>query len=80
MKSRKWSSTAFARLDELKLESPLPVEWIKFEKDSMALYAKAQDKARKLLAENKRNEAVKHLNFTAKKIWRNAAEVLKIRQ
>lgn len=80
MKSRKWSSTAFARLDKMKLASPLPEEWIKFEKDSMALYAKAQDKARKMLAENKRAEAVKHLNFTAKKIWRDAAAMLKIQQ
>ena len=80
MKSRKWSATAFARLDKLKLESPLPGEWIMFEKKSMILYAKAQDKARKLLAENKRAEAVKHLNFIARKIWRDAAEILMIKQ
>ena len=80
MKSRKWSATAFARLDELKLESPLPGEWIKFEKESMILYAQAQAEARKLLTENKRAEAVKHLNFIARKIWRGAAEILKIKQ
>ena len=80
MKSRKWSATAFARLDKLKLESPLPEEWIKFENDSMALYAKAQAKARKMLAENKRDEAVKHLNFVTRKIWRDAAGILKIHQ
>lgn len=46
----------------------------------MILYAKAQAEARKLLAENKRAEAVKHLNFIARKIWRGAAEILKIKQ
>ena len=80
MKSRKWSAAAFARLDKLKLQSPLPEEWIKSENDSIALYAKAQAKARKMLAENKRDEAVKHLNFAARKIWRNAAEILNIQQ
>ena len=80
MKSRKWSATAFARLDKLKLESPLPEEWIKFENESIALYAKAQAKARKMMAENKRDDAVKHLNFVARIIWRNAAEILQIQQ
>ena len=79
MKNQKWSVMAFNRLDKLKLDSPLPEEWLKFEQNSITLYSKAKDKARQLLKENKQKEAVKLLNFTAKKIWNEAAKVLKIR-
>ena len=52
---------------------------LKFEQNSITLYSKAKDKARQLLKENKQKDAIKLLNFTAKKIWNEAAKVLKIR-
>ena len=78
MKNRKWSMTAYKRLDELDLNSPIPEEWTKFEKESMASYTKAKADARKLLAAGKSAEAAALLNFTAKKIWKKAAVMLNI--
>lgn len=78
MKNRKWSMTAYKRLDELDLNSPIPEEWTKFEKESMASYTKAKAYARKLLAAGKSAEAAALLNFTAKKIWKKAAVMLNI--
>ena len=59
------------------LEAPLPPEWTKFEADFLARYAQAKDKARKLLAEDKRNEAVRLLNSVAEEIWKEAADLIK---
>ena len=78
MGNLKWSAAAFKRLDKLKLETPIPAEWTKFEKDSMAVYQKAQSDARKLLNAGKRAEAVKLVNSTAEKIWKDAVKLLKI--
>ena len=78
MQQLKWSSASFNRLDKLSLEAPVPDEWIKFEKESIAEYASAKTKARKLLNEGKQDEAVKLLNSTAVKIWKKAAKLLNI--
>ena len=78
MGNLKWSAAAWKRFDELKLEAPIPAEWTKFEKDSMAVYQKAQSDARKLLDAGKRAEAVKLMNSTAEKIWINAEKLLNI--
>ena len=78
MKSLKWSSAAFKRLDKLQLDAPIPEEWTKFEKKSMKQYAAAKVEARKLLEQNKHDEAVKLLNSTAADIWKRASVLLKI--
>ena len=78
MKSLKWSSAAFKRLDKLQLDAPIPEEWTKFEKKSMEQYAAAKVEARKLLEQNKHDEAVKLLNSTAADIWKRASVLLKI--
>ena len=80
MKSLRWSAAAFKRLDELKLAAPIPREWIEFEQKSMEQYTAAKAQARKLLAENKHDEAVKLLNSTAIDIWKKAALLLQITQ
>ena len=80
MKSLRWSAAAFKRLDELKLAAPIPGEWIEFEQKSMEQYTAAKAQARKLLAENKHDEAVKLLNSTAIDIWKKAALLLQITQ
>ncbi len=77
MQKLAWSATAFQRLDKLGLEAPLPPEWTKFEADFLARYAQAKDKARKLLAEDKRNDAVRLLNSVAEEIWKEAADLIK---
>ena len=78
MQQLKWSSASFNRLDKLSLEAPVPDEWIKFEKESIAEYSSAKTKARELLNEGKQDEAVKLLNSTAVKIWKKAAKLLNI--
>ena len=78
MGNLKWSAAAWKRFDELKLEAPIPAEWTKFEKDSMAEYFKAKDEARKLLNENKRAEAINLMNSTAVSIWKKAEKLLNI--
>ena len=78
MKNPKWSAKAFKRLDELNLEAPIPEEWTKFEKISMARYTAAKAEARKLLKAGKQAQAVKLLNSTAWGIWKKAASLLQI--
>jgi hypothetical protein len=78
MGNLKWSAAAFKRLNNLKLEAPIPAEWTKFEKDSMTEYTKAKAEARKLLDAGKRAEAIKLVNSTAEKIWLDAEKLLKI--
>lgn len=78
MKNRKWSSASYKRLDELKLEAPIPAEWTEFEKKAMEKYLQAKVKARKLLDAGKRDEAVALLNATAERIWKEAAAILKL--
>ena len=78
MDNFKWAENAFKRFDKLKLEAPMPKEWIDFELKSNAQYAKAKEDARKLLKAGKRAEAVKLLNTTAEKIWIEAEKLLNI--
>ena len=78
MTDLKWSTAAWKRFDELKLQAPIPAEWTDFEKDSMAEYSAAKARARKLLDSGKRSEAIKLMNSTAEKIWLKAAALLKI--
>ena len=80
MANLRWSTAAFRRLDELKLEASIPPEWTKFEADSMMQYGKAKAHARKLLEAGKRAEAVDLLNSAAKRIWKTAATLLNIRE
>lgn len=72
-----WSKKAFERYDEVGLQD-IPAEWTKFEADSLAEYASAREKARKLLNSGKRSEAAKLLNNTAENIWDKAAKLLKL--
>ncbi len=78
MGSYAWSLASFKRGDKNGFENQLPCEWMKFEADSKAKYAKAKADARKLLDNGKRAEAVKLLNATAYKIWKEAETLLKI--
>ena len=78
MSKRKWSVTSFQRLEKLGLQSPVPPEWIEFEKESMTHYKQAQAQARNLLAASKTAEAAALLNATARKIWKDAARLLDI--
>ena len=78
MTNFQWSSASFKRFDAKGLAAPLPEEWLKFEKDSMAEYTGAREKARRLLDAGKRTEAVKLLNDTAYKIWCSAEKLLNI--
>ena len=78
MQNINWSKASYTRLKELKYNAPIPSEWSKFEADSTAEYKKAQAEARKLLDAGKRTDAVKLLNSTAEKIWKNAEKLLKI--
>ena len=73
-----WSAASFKRGNKVGFEAPIPAEWQKFEADTMAKYAEAKAKARKLLDNGKRAEAVKLLNTTACNIWKEAEALLKI--
>jgi dipeptidase len=78
MKNYKWSKKAFQRLDELKLDAPIPEEWTKFEKESITRYTAAKAEARQLLKAGKTTEAAALLNSNAWKIWKKAAVLLDI--
>ena len=73
-----WGNAAFKRYDEKGLTSPLPKEWLDFEKNSFARYSEAKAGARKLLEAGKRAEAEKLLNDTAYQIWCEAEKLLNI--
>ena len=73
-----WSQASYARGSEVGFEAELPAEWVKFEADSKAKFAKAKAEARKLLDNGKRAEAVKLLNACAYSIWQEAETLLKI--
>ncbi len=72
-----WSKATWQRFDKLGLDSPIPEKWLIFEKNSVKKYADAKAKARKLLDNGKRTEAVSLINSTASAIWQEAAEILK---
>ena len=76
MKNRRWSMTAYKRLDTHGEVAPIPEEWLKFEKESMEYYRKVQARARKLLDSGKNTEAAALLNTAAGKIWKSAAKLL----
>ena len=78
MSTLKWAPAVFKRMNELKLEAPVPQEWLNFEKESMAEYSKAKAEAQKLIKANKRTEAVNLINSTAEKIWKSAEKLLNI--
>ena len=73
-----WSTASYKRGDKVGFAAPIPAEWLKFEADSRAVYSAAKEKARKLLDNGKRAEAVKLLNAAAGKIWTKAEALLKI--
>ena len=73
-----WSRASYARGSEVGFEAELPAEWMKFEADSKAKFAKAKAEARKLLDSGKRAEAVKLLNACAYSIWQEAEALLEI--
>jgi hypothetical protein len=79
MKNCQWSTTSYQRLDKLKLNSPIPNEWLIFEKESISKYTNAKEQARKLLVSGKKEEAIKLINSTAWKIWCEAQKLLNIR-
>ncbi|MCQ2380309.1 MAG: C45 family peptidase [Victivallaceae bacterium] len=76
MADLRWSTAAWASFDANGFGAELPAAWLEFEKLSLADYKKAQDEARKLLAEGKRDAAVRLLNDTAWKIWEGAAKLI----
>ena len=77
MNNKAWSQAAFDRFDKLGLQD-IPAEWANFERESMAQYIAAKEKARQLLKKGKRAEAVKLVNTTAEVIWVKAAKLLKL--
>ena len=77
MSDKNWSAASWKRLEKLGLGAPIPAEWSKFEADAMAKYADAKAKARQLLNNGKRAEAIKLLNTTAYGIWTQAEALLK---
>ena len=77
MSNKVWSKAAFDRFDKLGLQD-IPAEWANFERESMAQYIAAREKARQLLKSGKRAEAVKLVNSTAETIWVKAAKLLKL--
>ena len=79
MGSYAWSLASFKRGDKSGFEAELPAEWVKFEADSKAKFAKAKAEARKLLNSGKRAEAIKLLNDTAYDIWEKAEALLEIK-
>ena len=78
MGSYAWSRASFKRGDKSGFEAAVPAEWLKFEADAMAVYTAARAKARKLLDNGKRAEAIKLLNDAAYTIWEKAETLLKI--
>ena len=78
MQTYNWSTAAFARFDKLGVDAEIPAEWLKFEADAMAKYADAKAKARQLLNNGKRAEAIKLLNAAAYDIWSQAEALLKL--
>lgn len=76
-KETSWSKASFERFKKSGLQD-IPSEWLKFESDSIAEYTAAKEKARKLLANGKRAEAVKLLNSVAEAIWIKAAKLLEL--
>jgi hypothetical protein len=57
MKNRQWSTTSYQRLDKLKLNSPIPKEWLIFEKESINKYTNAKEQACKLLVSGKKRRS-----------------------
>lgn len=72
-----WGKAAFERLDNQGYAAQLPEAWLKYEKDFMEKYTDAKNRARKLLDNGKRAEAVKLINDTAYSIWLEAEAILK---
>ena len=73
-----WSKFVWARFDKKGLEAPIPEAWLAFEKKSFAEYESTLEKARTLLREDKKAEAVKLLNDKAASIWKEAAKIMGI--
>ncbi|MBR2364022.1 MAG: hypothetical protein IKA79_02360 [Lentisphaeria bacterium] len=73
-----WSKFVWARFDKKGLEAPIPEAWLAFEKKSFAEYESTLEKARTLLREDKKAEAVKLLNDKAAAIWKEAAKIMGI--
>lgn len=91
MSTYNWSNAAFDRAEgmfswdmlwnkQAGFTAPIPETWLKFEAASMAKYADAKAKARLLLNNGKRAEAIKLLNNAAYAIWSDAEALLNLKK
>ncbi|MCQ2378709.1 MAG: C45 family peptidase [Victivallaceae bacterium] len=71
-----WSGAAWKRFDEKGFDAEVSPEWLEFEKNAEKTYGDARDKARFLLREGKKDEAVATLNSTASALWRDAEKLM----
>ena len=79
MTELRWSAAAWKRFDERGFDAKIPPKWRAFEAASLERYQAARAEAKKLLAANRRTDAVKLLNDTAASIWEAAGKLLKVK-
>ena len=73
-----WSRSVWKRFGKLGVAAPIPESWLAFEKKSHAEYGKCIEKARLLLRDGKKEEAVKLLNDKTAAICKEAAKLMGI--
>lgn len=71
-----WSSNSYKRLEKQGRFNEIPAEWIEFENASRKRFAETLFQARTLLRENRRDEAIKHINQVTAEIWQDAAKFI----
>ena len=75
MATVKLSSASYKRMNKDGVRADVPVEWLKFEEKSIAAYKKDLAAAKELMKKGKKSEAVKLLNDSFSKIWKDAKEL-----
>ncbi|MBQ6474442.1 MAG: hypothetical protein IJJ33_20850 [Victivallales bacterium] len=76
MQSQEWVEADWRRFEAKGCDASVPGEWLAFEKEALVKYHAAQEKARTLMKEGKRDEAEKLLKDTAYSLWDEAAELI----
>ncbi|MBO4513128.1 MAG: hypothetical protein J5746_10195, partial [Victivallales bacterium] len=72
MQSQEWVEADWRRFGAKGCDAPVPEAWLAFEKEALAKYHAAQDKARAFMKEGKRDEAEKLLQDIAYSLWDDA--------
>ena len=71
-----WSAYSYARQDIRGYDAPIPEEWLAFEEKAFAEYERAQEEARKLMREDKKDSAIEKINKAASLFRDEAARLM----